>query len=43
MCLGKYQRNLPLLEVIIDHSVGKAFAANPDSFQNAIASELMHD
>ena len=36
-------RIVPVLEIIIDHPVWKSFPANPDAFQDTIASQLMHD
>ena len=32
-----------MLELVIDHPVWKSFPANPDSFEDTIACQLMHD
>jgi len=34
---------LPMLEISVEHTVGKSFTANPNTFQHTIASQLMHD
>ena len=34
---------VPMLELVVDHPVGKSFPANPDSFEDAVAGQLMHD
>jgi len=35
--------NSPVLEVGVDHSVGETFAANTDTFEHTVTSQLVHD
>jgi hypothetical protein len=32
-----------MLELVVDHPIGKSFSANPDSFKDSVAGQLMHD
>ena len=34
---------LPMLELVIDHPVGKSLPADPDALQDTVAGQLMHD
>lgn len=33
---------LPMLELVIDHPVGKSLPADPDALQDSVAGQLMH-
>lgn len=34
---------IPVFKVWVDHSVGKAFATNTNTFKHTVTSQLVHD
>ena len=33
---------LPMLELVIDHPVGKSLPTDPDAFEHSVAGQLIH-